>query len=375
MTKAPILDLHGAGVVVTTTDDETIKVWEGGDKGSKHPVVTFEMKCPATSVYDIRKNQEVVFHPDFLALNKLILGLDYEEFVRAGREFGVGIGLTRLDGELGFDETSRRMSIPSITTNLSGFGCSMSDLIENPAAEGFWWRERWAIDEMLTLKTSLIPHFGCIAARLLVSATEPLIIKRLSPLLDWKNLGVEYSKSRQLAYPGAFYGESGEDGEYASSDYFSSGIGRMPPLSVPASLRLREMSYTNYKRDIVVANKIYLIGWPQHVPFAAPSTLTRGADIRDLLEALKSGACHWAPLSKKELKEVQACVEVAEPNKRAKQSDAGGSHTRKKKSVDGDVGDAGDDEEARPRKCQRLAKKASAAPAFTSPETINTDND
>ncbi|KAJ7575907.1 hypothetical protein C8J56DRAFT_900521 [Mycena floridula] len=69
-------------------------------------------------------------------------------------------------------------------------------------------------------------------------------VERLSPLLDWKNLGVEYSKSRQLAlrraYPGAFYGEGDESGdEYASSDYFSSEIGRMPPLSVPASPRSR----------------------------------------------------------------------------------------------------------------------------------------
>ncbi|KAJ7572447.1 U5 snRNP complex subunit [Mycena floridula] len=71
----------GAGVelVATASDDKTVKVWEGGDEGSKHPVATFEMKCPATSVcfsadganvyigaldneihvYDIRKNQEV----------------------------------------------------------------------------------------------------------------------------------------------------------------------------------------------------------------------------------------------------------------------------------------------------------------------------
>ncbi|KAJ7599718.1 hypothetical protein C8J56DRAFT_1037314 [Mycena floridula] len=35
-----------------------------------------------------------------------------------------------------------------------------------------------------------------------------------------------------------------------------------------------QMSYANYERDIVVANKIHLIGWPQHIPFAAPSTLT-----------------------------------------------------------------------------------------------------
>lgn len=39
-------------------------------------------------------------------------------------------------------------------------------------------------------------------------------VERLSPLLDWKNLGIEYSKSRMLAlrraYPDAFYSAEGE---------------------------------------------------------------------------------------------------------------------------------------------------------------------
>ena len=39
-------------------------------------------------------------------------------------------------------------------------------------------------------------------------------VERLSPLLDWKSLGIEYSKSRMLAlrraYPDAFYSAEGE---------------------------------------------------------------------------------------------------------------------------------------------------------------------
>ena len=52
-------------------------------------------------------------------------------------------------------------------------------------------------------------------------------VERLSPLLDWKNLGIEYSKARQLAlrraYPDAF--ESEEEGvSYGDEeDYFSGG--------------------------------------------------------------------------------------------------------------------------------------------------------
>jgi len=53
-------------------------------------------------------------------------------------------------------------------------------------------------------------------------------VERLSPLLDWKNLGIEYSKARQLAlrraYPESFASdedESAEDDE--AGDYFGNG--------------------------------------------------------------------------------------------------------------------------------------------------------
>lgn len=67
-------------------------------------------------------------------------------------------------------------------------------------------------------------------------------VERLSPLLDWKNLGIEYSKARQLAlrraYPDAFYGEEDHDG--FADDYFGGGVERMKSTnSMPASPRLK----------------------------------------------------------------------------------------------------------------------------------------
>ena len=42
----------GAGVelVATGSDDGTVKIWEGGEEGSKSAVGTFEIGCPVTSV-------------------------------------------------------------------------------------------------------------------------------------------------------------------------------------------------------------------------------------------------------------------------------------------------------------------------------------
>lgn len=68
-------------------------------------------------------------------------------------------------------------------------------------------------------------------------------VERLSPLLDWNNLGIEYSKARQLAlrraYPEAFtHDDEAEVG--AEDDYFGSGFaGRGAAFSVPGSPRLR----------------------------------------------------------------------------------------------------------------------------------------
>jgi len=73
-------------------------------------------------------------------------------------------------------------------------------------------------------------------------------VERLSPLLDWKNLGIEYSKARQLAlrraYPDAFAHLEGEeyvDGEGEEDQQYQGGMTGVERyfFSRPASPRLR----------------------------------------------------------------------------------------------------------------------------------------
>lgn len=63
-------------------------------------------------------------------------------------------------------------------------------------------------------------------------------VERLSPLLDWKNLGIEYAKARQLslrrAYPDLF----------ANDDLNMSGGFEKMALSTPASPRYRHGTMT-----------------------------------------------------------------------------------------------------------------------------------
>ncbi|KAH9033272.1 putative glycogen synthase [Lactarius pseudohatsudake] len=83
---------------------------------------------------------KVVFHPDFLNANNPVLGMDYEEFVcgchlRVFPSYYEPWGYTPA-------ECTVLMGILSITTNLSGFGCFMQDMIERPDDEGCYIVDR-----------------------------------------------------------------------------------------------------------------------------------------------------------------------------------------------------------------------------------------
>lgn len=110
------------------------------------------------------------------------------------------------------------MGIPSVTTNLSGFGCFMQDLIEHPEDEGCYIVDRrmQSIDDSVNQLTSHMLSFCQKSRRQRINQRNR--VERLSPLLDWKNLGIEYSKARMLAlrraYPDAFdsFSLEGEEG-------------------------------------------------------------------------------------------------------------------------------------------------------------------
>jgi len=188
---------------------------------------------------------KIIFHPDFLNSSNPILGLDYEEFVR-GCHLGVFPSYYEPWGYTPAECTV--MGVPSITTNLSGFGCFMQDLIERPEDEGCYIIDRrlQSVEDSVNQLTDQMFAFSNKTRRQRINQRNR--VERLSPLLDWKNLGIEYSKARQLAlrraYPDSFYGNDGEefDGDgFGDIDYFG-GVERMNPGSTLASPRLRGMA-------------------------------------------------------------------------------------------------------------------------------------
>ena len=114
------------------------------------PIVTHNMVDDSTDpvLNHIRRVQlfnkpedrvKIIFHPEFLNANNPILSLDYDEFVR-GCHLGVFPSYYEPWGYTPAECTV--MGIPSITTNLSGFGCYMNDLVENPTDYGIYIVDR-----------------------------------------------------------------------------------------------------------------------------------------------------------------------------------------------------------------------------------------
>ncbi|KAI9853790.1 MAG: glycogen synthase isoform 1 [Vezdaea acicularis] len=210
------------------------------------PVVTHNMANDADDpiLNQIRRVQlfnhpsdrvKIVFHPEFLNSANPVLPMDYDEFVR-GTHLGVFSSYYEPWGYTPAECTV--MGVPSITTNLSGFGCYMEELIENAADYGIYIVDRRmkGVDDSVNQLTNFMFDFAAKSRRQRINQRNR--VERLSDLLDWKRMGMEYVKARQLAlrraYPQSF------DADFDEPDFFDgTEIKVSRPLSVAGSPRDR----------------------------------------------------------------------------------------------------------------------------------------
>ena len=114
----------------------------------------------------------------------------------------------------------------------------MQDMIERPEDEGCYIIDRRMKSpaESVTQLADCLYSFCSKTRRQRINQRNR--VERLSPLLDWKNLGIEYSKARQLAlrraYPDAFYVGPDEEEEFDFNTH-----PEKLTLSMPASPRFR----------------------------------------------------------------------------------------------------------------------------------------
>lgn len=169
---------------------------------------------------------KVIFHPEFLNSTNPLLAMDYEDFVR-GCHLGVFPSYYEPWGYTPAECTV--MGIPSVTTNLSGFGCFMQEHIVDPASYGIYITDRRfkSPEESVQQLTQSLFDFTCLSRRQRIIQRNRT--ERLSELLDWKTLGIYYHKARVVALARA-HPELYNDSNHSSS------VSKMPkPFSAPPS--------------------------------------------------------------------------------------------------------------------------------------------
>ncbi|KAK3824037.1 MAG: putative glycogen synthase [Linnemannia gamsii] len=185
---------------------------------------------------------KIVFHPEFLNSSNPLFGLDYEEFVR-GCHLGVFPSYYEPWGYTPAECTV--MGVPSITTNLSGFGCFMDDNIVDSSEYGIYIVDRRmkSVEESIQQLADQMLMFCQKSRRQRINQRNRT--ERLSDLLDWKRMGLEYIKARQLALRRA-YPDSFDDDYFGLDDATQQQLQlqeqrpKIPnPRSAPGSPRIR----------------------------------------------------------------------------------------------------------------------------------------
>ncbi|CCE66082.1 hypothetical protein TPHA_0O01130 [Tetrapisispora phaffii CBS 4417] len=201
---------------------------------------------------------KMIFHPEFLNANNPILGLDYDEFVR-GCHLGVFPSYYEPWGYTPAECTV--MGVPSITTNVSGFGAYMEDLIEANQAKDYGIyivdRRFKNPEESIEQLVDYIEDFVNKNRRQRINQRNRT--ERLSDLLDWKRMGLEYIKARQLAlfraYPDEFKNQISQSTKMTEDSNLDSMTGETKfkisrPLSVPGSPKNSVIKTPNGNNDI-----------------------------------------------------------------------------------------------------------------------------
>uniref|UniRef100_A0A452FD12 Glycogen [starch] synthase n=1 Tax=Capra hircus TaxID=9925 RepID=A0A452FD12_CAPHI len=144
---------------------------------------------------------QLILHPEFLSSTSPLLPMDYEEFVR-GCHLGVFPSYYEPWGYTPAECTV--MGIPSVTTNLSGFGCFMQEHVADPTAYGIYIVDRRfrSPDDSCNQLTQFLYGFCKQSRRQRIIQRNRT--ERLSDLLDWRYLGRYYQHARLLTLSRAF---------------------------------------------------------------------------------------------------------------------------------------------------------------------------
>ncbi|HUO08361.1 MAG TPA: glycosyltransferase [Phycisphaerae bacterium] len=168
----------------------THDLWHDGTD----PVLTQLRSC---QLFNARHDAvKVVFHPDFVSATSPLIGLDYDQFIR-GCHMGVFPSYYEPWGYTPAECVAS--GVPSVTSDLAGFGSYVQQNIQDPNSKGlFIVGRRYASWEQSAHQLTEILFNFCLKDRRtrieLRNRTE-----RLSDYFDWSNLISHYNEAHKLA--------------------------------------------------------------------------------------------------------------------------------------------------------------------------------
>ncbi|MDH4281573.1 MAG: glycogen/starch synthase [Myxococcales bacterium] len=139
---------------------------------------------------------KVVFHPDFVQATSPLFGMEYDQFVR-GCHLGVFPSFYEPWGYTPLESIA--LGVPAVTSDLSGFGSYLKQLLPDHASKGIYVVPRRHNDfhraaEELTNRLFEFASLGRRGRIMLRNAVESF-----SEHFDWHNLGRHYNEAHDLA--------------------------------------------------------------------------------------------------------------------------------------------------------------------------------
>ena len=138
---------------------------------------------------------KVVYHPDFVTTNDPLFGMDYDQFVR-GCHLGIFPSSYEPWGYAPLECAA--LGLPSITSNLSGFGTYLEQNIADHEKDGLHVLNRryTSFDTSATALTNYLFDFMQLDRRERINQRNRVQIA--SEHFDWHNLGRYYSQAYEM---------------------------------------------------------------------------------------------------------------------------------------------------------------------------------
>jgi len=139
---------------------------------------------------------KVVFHPDFVQATNPLFGLEYDQFVR-GCHLGVFPSYYEPWGYTPLESIA--LGVPAVTSDLSGFGSYLKQLMPDHASKGIYVVPRRHNDFGRSAEelTDRLFRFASLSRRDRVALRNS--VESFSEHFDWHNLGRRYHETHDLA--------------------------------------------------------------------------------------------------------------------------------------------------------------------------------